>query len=71
VQPGQLGQRRKRRGAGANPISERGGIELDLLAREGLALSVQGEVLIELGLEDHRQQVGSRPTACNRVAADR
>jgi hypothetical protein len=71
MEPDQLGQRRKRRGAGTNPIGQGGDIEFDPLAGEGLALAVQGDVLTELGLDDHRQQVGSRPAARDRVEGRR
>jgi hypothetical protein len=71
MQADQLAQWRERRGAGADPVRQGGDVEGDPLAREGLALAVQGQVLTELGLDDHRQQVGSRPATCDRVEGGR
>src|SRR6478609_5225362 len=50
-------------GAGANPVGDGRDAELDVLKGIGLALTVQRQVLAELGLEDHSQQVGARPAA--------
>src|SRR3954469_13247112 len=48
-------------GAGANPVGDGRDAELDALKAIGLALAVQRQVLAELGLEDHGEQVGARP----------
>jgi site-specific DNA recombinase len=60
-------QRRQVGGAGADPVGDGGDAELDPLQGIGLALAVQRQVLAELGLEDHRQQVRPRPAAGDRM----
>jgi hypothetical protein len=49
--------------AGADRVSEGGDIEIDALARIGIALSVQRLVVTELAGQDHGQQVRSRSAA--------
>ncbi len=58
---GQLG------GAGPDPVGDGRDAELDALQGIGLALAVQRQVLAELGLQGHGQQVRPRPAAGDRV----
>ena len=50
-------------GAGADPVGDGRDAELDALQGIGLALAVQRQVLAELGLQDHGQQVRPGPAA--------
>ena len=59
MRPDQGVQRRQVRRAGADPVGQGGGVEVDALAGKGLALPVQRQMLSELRLQDHRQQFGS------------
>ncbi len=65
----QRGQRRKRRRARADPVRHGRDIDLDALACIRLALPVQRQVLAELRLQDHRQQLG--PGAAARDGVER
>ena len=61
----QLDQRRKARGAGADPVGQGRYIELDAFAGKRFALPVERLVLAELGVKDHRQQARSGPRSGN------
>ena len=63
----QFDQRRQGRGAGANPVGKRRDAEIKPFTPEALRLTVQGLVVAILGVEDHRQQAGPRPTAHDRM----
>jgi len=58
----QLNQRHQRGGAGADPIRQGRGVELDAFPGVARALPVERLVLAELGVQDHRQQ--ARSGAC-------
>jgi hypothetical protein len=60
-------QRRERGGAGADPVGDGRDAELDALSGVGLALAVQRQVLAELRLEGHGQQVRPGPAAGDRM----
>jgi hypothetical protein len=51
----QFDERRQARRAGADPVRQGRHVELDALARIGLALPVERLVLAKLGVKDHRQ----------------
>jgi hypothetical protein len=55
----QFNERRQARRAGADPVRQGRQVELDALARIGLALPVERLVLAKLGVKDHRQQTGA------------
>ena len=67
VRTDQRDQRRERRGASANPVSQRRDIEIDAFARIDLTLTVQRLVLGKLRVQHHGQQIGTRPAAVDRV----
>jgi hypothetical protein len=46
----QLDERRKRRGTGADPVGQGRDVEIDPLAREALALPVERQVAVQLGI---------------------
>ncbi|KAF2174632.1 hypothetical protein K469DRAFT_686407 [Zopfia rhizophila CBS 207.26] len=56
-------QRRQHGRAGADPVGHGGDAQFNPFAGKGLALAVQRQVLAELGLQDHRQQVRPGPPA--------
>jgi len=60
-------QRRQRGAARADPVGQGRDIKVDAFAGEDLALPVQRQVLAELHLQDHRQQVRTSTPACNRM----
>jgi hypothetical protein len=57
VRPDQSEQRRQGRRAGADPIRQRGDVEIDTFTRVSLALTVQRQMVRELGIQQHRQQI--------------
>jgi len=67
----QLDQRRESGGAGADPIRQGRGVEIDALASIAGALPVQRLMLAELGVKDHRQQAGACPRPCDRMEGRR
>ena len=62
-------QRRQGRAAGADPIAQGRYVEVYVFAGIGLTLPVQRQMLTELGLQDHRQQL--RPGAAARDRVER
>lgn len=69
MRPDQNEQRRQRGRAGADPIRQRGDLEVDAFTRVSLALAVQREMVRELRIQDHRQQV--RPGTATRDRMER
>jgi len=67
MRPDQVVRRRQVRRAGAHPVGQGGGIEVDALAGKRLALPVQRQMLPELRLQDCRQQLGPGSAARDRV----
>src|SRR5690349_1232590 len=53
--------------AGADPVGQRGDIEINPLAGIHLALAIERLVIAEFGIEDHRQQVRARAATGNRM----
>ena len=60
-------QRTQRRCAGPHPVRQRGDIEIDPLAGIHLALAIERLVIAELGVQDHREQVGTRAATGDRM----
>jgi hypothetical protein len=67
----QCHQRRQAGGAGADPVGDGRDAELDALAGVGLAQPVQRQVLAELGLQDHRQELRAGAAAGDRMEGRR
>jgi hypothetical protein len=67
VRADQRHQWRQRGRAGADPAAEGRDVEMDVLTGVSLALPVQRQVLPELRLQDHRQQLGPGTPAGDRV----
>ena len=62
-------ERREGRGAGAHPITDRRGAEMDALTRKGLAEPIERQVLAEFRLQNGGEEMRPRP-ARSAMSAD-
>ena len=60
-------ERHDRCGAGADPIPDRRGAEVDALSREGFAEPIERQVLAEFRLQNGGEEMRPRPAAHDRV----